>query len=30
MPKAEIHIVKGCGHLPPVEKPAEFVSIVCK
>jgi pimeloyl-ACP methyl ester carboxylesterase len=29
-PKAQIHIVKDAGHLPPVEKPDEFVSIVCK
>ena len=29
-PKAQIHVVKACGHLPPVEKPDEFVSIVCK
>ena len=30
LPEAEVHIVKNCGHLPPVEKPDEFVSIVCK
>jgi pimeloyl-ACP methyl ester carboxylesterase len=30
LPKAEIHIIKGCGHLPPVEKAEEFVAIVCK
>ena len=29
-PQAEVHIVRNCGHLPPVEKPDEFVSIVCK
>jgi pimeloyl-ACP methyl ester carboxylesterase len=30
LPKAEIFVVKDAGHLPPVEKPDEFVSIVCK
>jgi len=30
LPKAQVHIVKACGHLPPVEKPDEFVSIVCR
>ncbi len=30
LPKAQIHVVKNCGHLPPIEKPEEFVSIVCR
>ena len=30
LPEAKIFVVKNCGHLPPVEKPDEFVSIVCK
>ena len=30
LPKAQVHIVKDCGHLPPVEKPDEFVQILCK
>src|SRR5204862_7975766 len=29
-PKAQLHIIKDAGHLPQVEKPDEFVSIVCK
>ena len=30
LPQAEIHVVKNCGHLPPIERPEEFVAIVCK
>lgn len=30
LPKAELHVIKDAGHLPPVEKPDEFVSIVCR
>jgi pimeloyl-ACP methyl ester carboxylesterase len=30
LPKAQIHIIENAGHLPQVEKPDEFVSIVCK
>jgi pimeloyl-ACP methyl ester carboxylesterase len=30
LPKAQVHVIKNCGHLPPVEKPDEFVSIVCR
>jgi pimeloyl-ACP methyl ester carboxylesterase len=30
MPKAEIHILRDCGHLPHAEKPGEFVDIVCR
>jgi pimeloyl-ACP methyl ester carboxylesterase len=30
LPKAQLHIIKDAGHLPQVEKPDEFVSIVCK
>ena len=30
LPKAQLHIIKNAGHLPQVEKPDEFVSIVCK
>jgi pimeloyl-ACP methyl ester carboxylesterase len=30
MPKAEIHIVKGAGHLPQAEKPDEFCDLVCR
>ena len=29
LPKAQIHVIKNAGHLPPVEKPDEFVAIVC-
>ena len=30
MPKAEIHIVKGAGHLPQAEKPDEFCDLVIR
>jgi pimeloyl-ACP methyl ester carboxylesterase len=30
MPDARIHIMKDAGHLPQVEKPDEFVAIVCR
>jgi pimeloyl-ACP methyl ester carboxylesterase len=30
IPRAEIHIVENCGHLPHVEKADEFVEIVCR
>jgi len=30
MPKAELHIVEGAGHLPQAEKPDLFCEIVCK
>jgi pimeloyl-ACP methyl ester carboxylesterase len=30
LPNAQLHIMKDAGHLPQVEKPDEFVSIVCK
>jgi pimeloyl-ACP methyl ester carboxylesterase len=30
LPKAEIHIVEGAGHLPHAEKPDLFVELVCK
>jgi len=30
MPNAEIHIVKGAGHLPQAEKAGEFCEIVCR
>jgi pimeloyl-ACP methyl ester carboxylesterase len=30
MPKAEIHIIAGCGHLPHAEKPDEFCKILCR
>ena len=30
LPKAEIHIIDGAGHIPQVEKMDEFVRIVCK
>ena len=28
LPKATLHMLEGCGHQPPVEKPAEFVDLV--
>ncbi|MGH8726531.1 MAG: alpha/beta fold hydrolase, partial [Burkholderiales bacterium] len=30
LPKAEIHILENCGHLPHAEKPDQFVDIVCR
>jgi pimeloyl-ACP methyl ester carboxylesterase len=30
MPKAEVHILENCGHLPHAEKADEFVEIVCR
>ena len=30
LPKAKIHILENCGHLPHAEKADEFVEIVCK
>ena len=30
LPKAQIHIVKGAGHLPQAEKADEFCEIVCR
>jgi len=29
LPKAAIHVIPGCGHLPQVEKMDEFLKIVC-
>ena len=30
IPRAEIHILENCGHLPHVEKADEFVEIICR
>jgi pimeloyl-ACP methyl ester carboxylesterase len=30
MPKAQIHVVEGAGHLPQAEKPELFVDLVCR
>ena len=30
MPKAQVHILENCGHLPHAEKPDLFVELVCK
>ena len=30
LPKAQFHIMQNAGHLPQVEKPDEFVALVCK
>jgi len=30
MPRAQVHIVEKCGHLPHAEKADEFVEIVCR
>ena len=30
MPKAQVHILENCGHLPHAEKVDEFVDIVCR
>jgi pimeloyl-ACP methyl ester carboxylesterase len=30
IPRAEIHILENCGHLPHVEKADEFVEILCR
>jgi len=28
MPRARLAVLESCGHLPPVEKPAEFADLV--
>jgi pimeloyl-ACP methyl ester carboxylesterase len=28
IPNSQLHIFKDCGHLPPREKPGEFVQVV--
>ena len=30
LPKAQVHVLENCGHLPQVEKVDEFVEIVCR
>jgi pimeloyl-ACP methyl ester carboxylesterase len=30
IPNAELHIIEQCGHLPPLEKPAEFLAEITK
>jgi pimeloyl-ACP methyl ester carboxylesterase len=30
LPRAQIHVIEGAGHLPHVEKPDEFVELVCR
>jgi pimeloyl-ACP methyl ester carboxylesterase len=30
LPKAEVHILENCGHLPHAEKADEFVELVCR
>jgi pimeloyl-ACP methyl ester carboxylesterase len=30
MPKAQVHVLENCGHLPHAEKADEFVEIVCR
>lgn len=30
MPRAQVHVLENCGHLPQVEKADEFVELVCR